>query len=344
MRARLRESPTVTTSAATMRPLLLKGHERPITQVRFNPEGDLLFTTAKDTAPTLWWTSNGERIGTYRGHTGAVWGCDVFWNSTRLVTGSADNTARLWDVESGRELFRWAHRAPVRTVGVSPGANRLAHVANAKLMGQQSDIHLYRLNREEWSEQSPEPVARLSGHTATVTAVQWYNTAEFLLSAGEDGTVRKWDVEAGKEVACVKQHRKSITDLKFSRDCQLFLTGSADNTAVLWDTHAMQPVKTYQVDRPVNAVDMSPLMPHCVIGGGQEASQVTTTSGKAGKFEAKFYHLVYGGEIGAVKGHFGPINCLSFTPDGRGYASGGEDGFVRLHKFDDEYFERSQEV
>ena len=38
-------------------------------------------------------------------------------------------------------------------------------------------------------------------------------------------------------------------------------------------------------------------------------------------------------------GHFGPVNALTFSPDGKGFASGGEDGYVRLHHFDQSYFE-----
>ena len=58
-------------------------------------------------------------------------------------------------------------------------------------------------------------------------------------------------------------------------------------------------------------------------------------------------------ELGRVKGHFGPINTLAFQPDGKGlprpcppppltrprYASGGEDGYIRLHQFDKSYFD-----
>ena len=54
-----------------------------------------------------------------------------------------------------------------------------------------------------------------------------------------------------------------------------------------------------------------------VLGGGQEAMEVTTTYTKAGKFDARFYHLVFQEEIGRVKGHFGPINSLKFHPDGK---------------------------
>jgi translation initiation factor 3 subunit I len=74
------------------------------------------------------------------------------------------------------------------------------------------------------------------------------------------------------------------------------------------------------------------------LGGGQEAMSVTTTSTRTGKFEVRFYHMIYESEIGRVKGHFGPINTLSFQPDGRGFASGAEDGYVRLHAFDSDYY------
>ena len=55
-----------------------------------------------------------------------------------------------------------------------------------------------------------------------------------------------------------------------------------------------------------------------MLGGGQEAMDVTTTTTKAGEFNAPFYHLVYEEEIGRVKGHFRPIISLRFHPDGKG--------------------------
>lgn len=95
----------------------------------------------------------------------------------------------------------------------------------------------------------------------------------------------------------------------------------------------------FKVERPVNSAAFSPIREHIILGGGQEAMEVTTSAVKAGKFEARLFHLVFEEEFARVKGHFGPINSLAFFPDGKGYASGGEDGYVRVHNFDDTYFQ-----
>ena len=37
-----------------MKVLILKGHTRPLTQIKYNADGDLLFSCAKDDVPTVW--------------------------------------------------------------------------------------------------------------------------------------------------------------------------------------------------------------------------------------------------------------------------------------------------
>lgn len=56
----------------------------------------------------VWFANNGERLGTYKGHNGACWSVDVDWNTKNVVTGSADNTARVWDCQTG---MWWKHCA-----------------------------------------------------------------------------------------------------------------------------------------------------------------------------------------------------------------------------------------
>jgi len=46
-------------------------------------------------------------------------------------------------------------------------------------------------------------------------------------------------------------------------------------------------------------------------------NQVTQTASQTGKFEARFFHLIFEEEFARVKGHFGPINTLAFHPDGK---------------------------
>ena len=58
-------------------PPFFAGHERSLTQIKFNQEGDLLFSCSKDHIINVWFSHNGERLGTYDGHNGTVWTLDV---------------------------------------------------------------------------------------------------------------------------------------------------------------------------------------------------------------------------------------------------------------------------
>lgn len=317
----------------------MKGHERPLTFLKYNRDGDLLFSCAKDHTPTVWYGHNGERLGTYRGHNGAVWCCDVSRDSTRLITSSADQTAKLWNVETGNQLFSFNFESPARAVDLAIG-DKLVVITTDPFMELPSAIHIKRIEKD-LSKQTADSVLTITGIKGRINRAVWGPLNSTIISGGEDSVVRIWDSETGKllrESDKETGHQKAITSLCKSADGSHFLTGSLDKSARLWDIRTLTLIKTYVTERPVNAVAISPLLDHVVIGGGQEASHVTTTDRRAGKFEAKFFHKILEEEIGGVKGHFGPINSLAFNPDGRSFASGGEDGYVRLHHFDPDYF------
>ena len=42
------------THTADMRPILLSGHERALTQVKYNPDGDIIFSVSKDHVVCAW--------------------------------------------------------------------------------------------------------------------------------------------------------------------------------------------------------------------------------------------------------------------------------------------------
>lgn len=318
----------------------MKGHERPLTFLKYNRDGDLLFSCAKDHNPTVWFADNGERLGTYRGHNGAVWSCDISWDSSRLLTGSADQTVKLWNVRTGEQLFTFKFDSPARSVDFSVG-EKLAVMTTDPFMEKTSAIHVKHI-AEDIEDQDNESVVVMRGPNGRINRAVWGPLNKTIISCGEDAIIRVWDPVTGQEIMSTKDHenghKKPITSLSMSEDQSHFLTGSLDKSAKLWDTRSLTLIKTYVTERPVNAVTMSPLLDHVVLGGGQDASAVTTTDHRAGKFEAKFFDKILQEEIGGVKGHFGPINALAFNPDGKSFASGGEDGYVRLHHFDQDYF------
>lgn len=143
----------------------------------------------------------------------------------------------------------------------------------------------------------------------------------------------------GREVTSTKEHTSVIQDMQLNKDMTMFVTASKDTTSKLFDVETLDCLKQYKTERNVNSAAISPIYDHVVLGGGQEAMEVTTTSTRAGKFDSRFFHLVYEEEFARLKGHFGPINSLAFHPDGKSYASGGEDGFVRIQVFDSNYHE-----
>ena len=97
--------------------------------VKYNREGDLLFTCAKDNKPNVWWVENGERLGTFNGHQGSVYNCDISFNTTRLLTGSSDRDCKLWDIVSEHK------RHTQRRMGKASGKCGVAALAGPALIG-----------------------------------------------------------------------------------------------------------------------------------------------------------------------------------------------------------------
>jgi len=318
-----------------MKPISLHGHERSITQIVYNREGDLLFSSAKDQNPNVWYSINGERLGTYDGHGGAVWCIDVDWETKNFLSGAADNTIRLWDVCTGKMTDRIDTRSAVRTCQFSYSGNMVAYSTD-RAMGQQCVINIVDVrtfsNQDKTVMSLPIPAKG-----PKVTSLIWNGLDDLIVTGHDNGDIVQWDVKTHQKVKISSEHQKVISDLQLSSDRTMFISASKDTTAKLWDMDQLENKKTYKTERPVNSAAISPNKDHVVLGGGQEAMDVTTTSTKIGKFDARFFHLIFEEEFAKVKGHFGPINSLRFHPDGKSYASGGEDGYVRINYFDNDY-------
>ena len=87
----------------------------------YNAEGDLLVTCGKDSNINLWWADNGVRAGSFDGHNGVVWTVDMTFDSSVLLSAAGDSSARLWDMRTGEELFRFRFNEPARASKFSVG-------------------------------------------------------------------------------------------------------------------------------------------------------------------------------------------------------------------------------
>jgi len=316
-----------------------------LTQIKYNRDGDIIFSTAKDQHICAWFAHNGERLGTYHGHQGALWTVDVDPTSTLIASGAADNTVRLWEIRSGKCLKVWEFNTAVKRVEFNEDGSQLLAVTE-KRMGFLGTIEVMDINLDPEAEQSDEKVLTITCEESKATVAGWSYLSKYIIAGHEDGSVSQYDAKTGEALDNVQVHELDmlITDLQWSQDRTYFITACKDKTAKLINARNLEVLKTYVADTPLNSASITPKKDFVILGGGQAAMDVTTTAARQGKFEARFYHKIFEEEIGRVRGHFGPLNTVAANPNGKGYASGGEDGYVRVHQFDKAYFDFTYEV
>lgn len=338
-----------------MRPILLNGHGRSITRVKYNRDGDLLFTISKDKSASVWWSDTGDRLGTFDGHNGAIWDIDVTDDSSLVVTGSGDSFAIVWNCATGEILTRLEHRGPVHCVCLAEGGKSLFTISKTIGSGGAYELRLYELDADlraltPLPEEAPLEPAQIIGDLPEAVCGVWMPLNLGIMVGANNGELMIFPMEGGRivedpsAVHRVDAHKGKINKIEFNREKTLFITASKDNTAKLFESKNLTCRKIFHTPAPINHAAISPLFDHVMTGGGQDAKDVTTTSAQHGKFMVRFFHTIYTEEFGRVKGHFGPVNSVAFHPSGRGFASGGEDGYVRLHTFDAGYFKISADT
>lgn len=270
---------------------------------------------------------------------------DVDPTSTLIASGAADNTVRLWEIRSGKCLKVWEFNTAVKRVEFNEDGSQLLAVTE-KRMGFLGTIEVMDINLDPEAEQSDEKVLTITCEESKATVAGWSYLSKYIIAGHEDGTVSQYDAKTGEQLDNTQIHEPDmpITDLQWSADRTYFITASKDKTAKLINAQDLEVMKTYVADTPLNSASITPKKDFVILGGGQDAMGVTQTDARQGKFEARFYHKVFAEEIGRVRGHFGPLNSVAVDPTGKSYASGGEDGYVRVHQFDKGYFDFTYEV
>lgn len=338
-----------------MKPLLLKGHERAITTVTFNHDGDLLFSCSKDKRITVWSATDGERLGTYDGHGGAVRSACVTRDSRWVFTCGEEGNVMGWDVETGAPLQKDEAGRPapafqfpggLPAMAMSEGDHMLAVAQNSLGQRVSTAIFVLQIDRETATLTESLKIDDPECNRMKVHAIAWLPLNCGILVAYDSALLRLYHPETGAVVGSWRDHAKYVTSITFNASKTMMLTTAKDKTAKLWEVRpdvdeprntVLRVKKTYKSDVPLNAGAISPWKRHVFVGGGEEARDAAKSGQSMVKFSMRIFHTVFGGEIGRVKGHFGTMNALAISPDGRCYASGAEDGYVRLHHLDDSY-------
>lgn len=255
---------------------------------------------------------------------------------------------RLYEVATGKCLYVWEFPTAVKRVEFSSDGTQILAITEER-MGYQGTLQVFPINRDPstWTQQSKTPLRTItfSGKKAMVAA--WAPFDQYIITGHEGGKVAKYfhdkeepesGVDAELEEQSVHAHAFNVTDLQMSNDKTYFVTSSKDKTSKLIDSKTLDIIKTYETQAPLNSASLHPTRPYVILGGGQDAMNVTTTSARQGKFEARFWHKVFEEECATLPGHFGPLNTIAIAPTGKVYASGGEDGYIRVYWFDPSFF------
>lgn len=244
----------------------------------------------------------GDWIGTFVGHKGAVWSSHIDSAALRVVTASADYTVKIWDALNGDEVHSFAHNRIVKSARFSKDNRKIVSA------GQDKIIRVFDLSKPE-----AEP-SKFEGHTDTVRVAVWADNDNFILSGGGDGGVRIWDVRSGKLVS-TNPTKGPVTSIEVCLDGKHILATWGKTITVL-DANTFEEVKSFALNMDVNSASLSP-----------DGAMIT-----AGciDFSSRVYDFKTQTENEILKGHHGPVHVIRFAPDGATFASGSEDGTIRL--------------
>jgi WD40 repeat protein len=275
-----------------------------------------------------------------RGHTGPVLAVAYSPDGRRIVTGSADHTAKVWDAVSGQELLTLrGHGDSVKSVAFSPDGQRIltgswdgtARLWDATdggnsltLKGHEAAIFsvAFSSNGQRIVTGSQDRTARVwdavtgtnlltfSGHTNGVWAVAFSPDGQRIVSGGWDQTARVWDAANGQELRTLVGHRGAVLSVAFSPDGQTIVTGSQDHQVKVWDAANGAVLHTLRGHgASVFSVGFSPDGKRIISGSGDQTARV--------------WNAASGEELHAFKGHGSQIGSVAFSPDGRWIVTGG---------------------
>jgi len=152
-----------------------------------------------------------------------------------------------------------------------------------------------------------------SGHTRPVVFLAFSNINTegqyYSISACKDGKPMLRSGATGDWIGTFEGHKGAVWGVDI-------ITLAAGHKVIFLDANRFETIKEVSIPSPIYTASLHQDRDIFVCGGE----------------DLKLYKFDFqtGLEIENFKGHFGPVHCVRFSPDGELYASGSEDGTLRL--------------
>lgn len=206
-----------------------------------------------------------QLVKEYIGHRDGIWDVSVARTQPVVLgTASADHTALLWSIETGRSLAKYTgHVGSVNSIKFHPSeqlaltasGDQTAHVWRyaVQLPAPQPAADSSQLCGEDEVECSDKdepdadadassdcptiraPLTSLKSHQGVVIAADWLVGGKQAVTASWDRTANLYDVETSELVHSLTGHDQELTHCCTHPTQRLVVTSSRDTTFRLWD-------------------------------------------------------------------------------------------------------------
>jgi WD40 repeat protein len=229
----------------------------------------------------------------------------------RVLTASGDNTARLWEADSGELLAAFQGTKPFHSEVFSPDGWRV--------------LTSWDHSAGLWEADSGKLLATFQGHTGWVHSTVFSPDGRRVLTGSSDCLARLWEADNGKLLVTFQGHTDPVYSAVFSPDGRRVLTQSAMagawplnldlNEGRLWEADSGKLLATFE--RCTTAV-FSP-----------DGRHVLTADKSAQLWEADSGKL-----LATFQGHNDWVSSAVFSPDARRVLTGSRDNTARLWEAD----------
>lgn len=210
----------------------LTGHGGWITAIATTPEDpNMILSSSRDRSVIVWTLTREDQNYGYarrslRGHNHFVSDVVISSDGQFALTGSWDNTLRLWDINSGVCTRRFVgHTKDVLSVAFSADNRQIVSGSRDRTVKLWNTLGECKYTIVE------------DGHTEWVSCVRFSPSpaAPVIVSAGWDRLVKVWNLSNCKLRTNLAGHTGYLDTVTVSPDGSLCASGGKDGVAMLWD-------------------------------------------------------------------------------------------------------------